>query len=310
MEHINYSIIIPHYNIPDLLMRCLKSIPVREDVQVIVVDDCSPGADLYLEKYPELSRPFLEFYSTPKGGSAGRARNVGLDHAKGKWLIFADADDFFSSNFERGFLDKNINRDEDIIYFNCQGVMSDDISKKSQRIDYIDAAFVKYAENGNEEVFRLGLTNPCGKCIKRNLVEKRNIRFDEVRYANDAYFSISCGCKANKIFVQNEVFYFATEREGSLAHKMGTKEGEAVIRAEVALRVQQMIQESGHKDFYFHSGFLITFIVLRDYKNFMKFYHNLDQYSISKWETIKDMCKKRKRYIPHYFFFAFVDLLC
>ena len=35
-----YSIIIPHYNIPDLLRRCLESIPQRDDVQVIVVDDC------------------------------------------------------------------------------------------------------------------------------------------------------------------------------------------------------------------------------------------------------------------------------
>ena len=37
-----FSIIIPHYDIPDLLMRCLKSIPVSEDIQVIVVDDNSP----------------------------------------------------------------------------------------------------------------------------------------------------------------------------------------------------------------------------------------------------------------------------
>jgi len=38
---INYTVIIPHYNIPELLRRCLKSIPCRDDVQVIVVDDCS-----------------------------------------------------------------------------------------------------------------------------------------------------------------------------------------------------------------------------------------------------------------------------
>ena len=34
-----FSIIIPHYNIPDLLMRCPKSMPVSEDILVIVVDD-------------------------------------------------------------------------------------------------------------------------------------------------------------------------------------------------------------------------------------------------------------------------------
>lgn len=121
---INYSIIIPHYNIPDLLMRCLKSIPVREDVQVIVVDDCSPDAGTYIERYPELSRPYLEFYSTEKGGSEGRARNIGLKHAKGKWLIFADADDFFNFCFE-SILDSYKDGCSDLIIFNANSVDSD-----------------------------------------------------------------------------------------------------------------------------------------------------------------------------------------
>ena len=45
-----FSIIIPHKEIPDLLMRCLKSIPVSEDIQVIVVDDNSSEADVIFFK--------------------------------------------------------------------------------------------------------------------------------------------------------------------------------------------------------------------------------------------------------------------
>lgn len=36
-----YTIIIPHYGIPQLPERCLASIPNREDVQIVVVYDCS-----------------------------------------------------------------------------------------------------------------------------------------------------------------------------------------------------------------------------------------------------------------------------
>ena len=36
-----YSVIIPHKNTPELLQRCLASIPKRVDIQVIVVDDNS-----------------------------------------------------------------------------------------------------------------------------------------------------------------------------------------------------------------------------------------------------------------------------
>ena len=40
-----FSVIIPHYGIPELLRRCLASIPDRADLEVIVVDDCSPDAE-------------------------------------------------------------------------------------------------------------------------------------------------------------------------------------------------------------------------------------------------------------------------
>ena len=111
-----YSIIIPHKEIPDLLMRCLRSIPVSEDIQVIVVDDNSADADTYLDTYPELSRPYLEFIRTKTGGGAGYARNVGLDHAKGKWILFADADDFFVEDMH-DIISSYVDSEADVIYF-------------------------------------------------------------------------------------------------------------------------------------------------------------------------------------------------
>ena len=48
---INYSIVIPHKNTPDLLQYCLDSIPVRDDVQVIVVDDNSDADKVDFEHF-------------------------------------------------------------------------------------------------------------------------------------------------------------------------------------------------------------------------------------------------------------------
>jgi glycosyltransferase involved in cell wall biosynthesis len=97
---IDYTIIIPHYNIPRLLRRLLRTIPQREDLQVIVVDDCSPKEAL--DEMAVLQTEFqnVEWYSTGTNGGGGKARNIGLQHAKGKYLIFADADDFFNLCFE------------------------------------------------------------------------------------------------------------------------------------------------------------------------------------------------------------------
>ena len=130
MSQPSFSIIIPHYHIPDLLMRCLDSIPVRDDIQVIVVDDCSPEVDTYLLKYPALSRPFLELYHTPIGGSAGRARNIGMDHARGKWLIFIDADDFFVKDID-AILEAARDRTEDILFHNYTAVKNSDLKPGS-----------------------------------------------------------------------------------------------------------------------------------------------------------------------------------
>lgn len=246
-ENIYYTFIIPHYNIPKLLVRCINSIPVREDVQVIVVDDCSPDADKYLKKYPELSRPFLELYSTPKGGSAGRARNIGLDHAKGKWIIFSDADDlFFDNSIE--LLDKYKNSDFDIIIFNTQGAMSDDLTHPSHKCNYASKMIERYSISKDD--FELRYKSPFlwGKMIKRELVEKHHIRCDETRYANDRYFATCTSIYAKRIKVDTQMFNIWVERSESLDSQRNEKSyHEWNERFEVAYKCKKLIQSRGIK---------------------------------------------------------------
>ena len=238
---INFSVIIPHYDIPDLLMRCLKTVPVREDIQVIVVDDCSPGEEKYKELYPELSRPYLEYYSTPIGGSAGRARNIGLEHAKGKWLIFADADDFFVDDFEK-ILDVYMGSEEDIIYFKHENVYTNDISIKGNRCYVFNELIERFIiDTHADEELRCRHNTPWAKMIRREFVEKNCIRFDEVKYSNDAYFCIKAGCAAKTIKAVNSAIYVLTERMGSLTSGNNKTVEELYIRTTVALKVQALI---------------------------------------------------------------------
>lgn len=253
MSKFNYSIIIPHYNIPDLLIRCLKSIPVREDIQVLVIDDCSPDAGRYRKVYPELSRPHLEYYSTSQGGSAGRARNVGLDHAKGKWLIFLDADDLLTDDAEQ-ILDETINRPEDIIFYNTICVMSDDLSKASDR-NFYGHYFEEYVSNHDEIPFRYRFHSLWGKVIKRDVVIMNNIRFDETRYSNDVYFSCLTGHFAQTITVIDRPFFIVTERRGSLASSQFSEKGisleECQDRFDIALKIKLLLDKWGVKVFPF-----------------------------------------------------------
>lgn len=237
-----FTIIIPHYNIPDLLMRCLKSIPVSEDIQVIVVDDNSPDSNTYLERFPELSRPYLEFIRTTKGGGAGYARNVGLDHAKGKWLLFADADDFFVKDAFSIFGEYE-SSDVDVVYFKTKSVFSENPEEPSTRGRQQNSLIDGYLYNGEENKLRVEYWSPWGKMIRRELVVSRNFRFDEVRYSNDHFFSVNVGLNAKEIKADSRVVYVVTRRDGSLTSGGPDKPHEIEIRAEVNFRVQKLLRQ-------------------------------------------------------------------
>lgn len=249
MVSINFSIIIPHYNIPELLIRCLNSIPIRQDIQVIVVDDCSPGADSYSEKYPEFKRSYLEWYSTPKGGSAGRARNIGLDHAKGKWVICLDADDLLVDNVGE-ILEESLNREEDILFYNYISVYSDDIKKKANRDTY-HHLFSQYATNHDEIPFRFFFEAIWGKIIRKRLIDTHQIRCDETKYGNDVGFSVRIGYYANKIAIIDKPLFIITQRSGSLASSFFNgeekKTEEMKIRTEVTMKSQNFVFSKGLK---------------------------------------------------------------
>ena len=237
-----FSIIIPHYNIPDLLMRCLKSIPVTEDIQVIVVDDNSPDAETYLDKYPELSRPYLEFIRTTAGGGAGYARNVGLEHAKGKWLLFADADDLYVDGMY-DIISQLADSDADVIYFKNRCVSSDDLTYfftfSNTYNDYVD----KCLTVGDERFIRLFFCVPWAKLYKRNFVKQSGFRFDEVPYSNDVFFSFCTGYYARKINVVDTILYVHTRRKESLSGTFCSKPGELSVRADVNFRIQKKYKE-------------------------------------------------------------------
>jgi len=297
-----FSIIIPHKDIPDLLMRCLRSIPVSEDIQVIVVDDNSADADTYLDKYPELSRPYLEFVRTTKGGGAGYARNVGLDRAKGKWLLFADADDFFCEHaFE--VIKEYEESDADVIFFKIKSVYSDDINQSAEKRLWINKLIDNYLNFGDDIAVRAKHCVPWGKMIKRKFIFEKQFRFDEIKYSNDVYFSTCVGLDAAKILADSRILYGCTTREGSLTNNFLKKDEELRIRAEAVFRRQKLLKERQIilKPMPFRL-FLMS-MLLHDKMLFRKYIKRVDEIYPSTYSAIKDLCLSRRLHIKIYIWF-------
>lgn len=235
---INYSIIIPHKNIPVLLQRCLDSIPKREDIQIIVVDDNSDPEIVDFDRFPGNEDERLEIIFTKEGKGAGYARNVGLKKARGRWLLFADADDFFSNRF-LSLVDLYKDADADIIFFDSDGVHSDTLKPVGPRI----ASMKRYVLEKNEEGLRYEYPVPWGKMFDRSFVMLHGFTFDETTVANDVMFSLYTGYCAQKINVCPEILYYSTERDNSLWH--GATSDSLLTRIAVACRYNRFLRKHG-----------------------------------------------------------------
>jgi glycosyltransferase involved in cell wall biosynthesis len=225
---INYSIIIPHKNIPKLLQRCLDSIPRRDDVQIIVVDDNSDPDKVDFEHFPGLGDPFVEVVFTKEGKGAGYARNVGLTKAVGKWLLFADADDFYNYCISE-VLDEYVNSDADIIYFKHNSVDSDEYITTSRCTSYNN--YLDNWSRSNKKVdYILRYKHPFvwAKLFKKNLINN-NIFFDEVSMSNDVAFAYLMGFYANSICVDLGGRRIIKKKKGSIGHSERTIENKLDI---------------------------------------------------------------------------------
>lgn len=259
---INYSIIIPHKNIPDLLQRCLNSIPHRDDIQIIVVDDNSDSDKVDFAHFPGLGEKCVEIYFTKEGKGAGYARNVGLEHAKGKWLLFADADDFFTENFEV-VIDKYVNSPFDLVYLKVDSVFCDTLAPSDR--GYLINKMIDCAYRTQQyDSLRYQRLEPWAKIILRSLIENHNIVFDETLAANDLMFSVTVAHFASKVTVDCNHFYCLTERAGSLAYSVNRDICEAKFG--VTLRLNDFLDKIGksrYRSNIFHYVWQFHFISLR-----------------------------------------------
>jgi len=100
MSQAAVSVIIPYYQARQTIARAVESV-LRQTIrpfQILIVDDGSPDdAAAATEQFS----PSVTLIRKPNGGAAS-ARNLGIEHAKGEWVAFLDADDYWEpSKIER-----------------------------------------------------------------------------------------------------------------------------------------------------------------------------------------------------------------
>ncbi len=123
IKDIVISFIVPIYNVEKYLERCIDSIinqGIEEtDYEIILVNDGSTDGSLDICKRYEVNQSCIKCYSQKNQGLSV-ARNTGIEHAQGKYIMFVDSDDFLEQNKVPDLIKTANNFDAELLFYRAR----------------------------------------------------------------------------------------------------------------------------------------------------------------------------------------------
>lgn len=212
------SVIIPVYNCAPVIIRCLKSIDYPE-TEIIVVDDGSKDDSAQRVLDYALSHPNVILIRKENGGVSS-ARNMGIERATGKYLMFVDADDYVAPGgigIALGMMQKY---DADILKFGYRCVKSDSpmdsepIENKDSNPVVIEGRFAALSRTDVPDYF------VWNGVYLRDLIIQNSIRFHtDLCLHEDDVFMGEVLCHSEKVVVTAlEIYRFSVASDYSSTH--------------------------------------------------------------------------------------------
>lgn len=219
---ISYSFIIPHKNSPKLLERCLASIPLRNDIEIIIVDDNSSDAEKPLVTRRDAQIIFLD---SKESKGPGKARNVGLEKAQGKWVLFADCDDYYEKNFVEK-LDVYKDSSYDMVFFDVYWAISSDGSTdaKGKKYSKVIRMFLQDINDLHSTCLKHFSNAVWSRMYSHSFLVKNDIRFAEKMKGEDGCFVHYASSLTNNIAAIQDKLYYYVKNESSLVNSRPTKQ--------------------------------------------------------------------------------------
>lgn len=198
------SVVMPVYNTEKYLRQAIDSLLEQsvKQIEIIAVDDGSTDTSLQILREYEKADQRVHVF-TQKNQHAGAARNLGLSHAKGEYVIFLDSDDFFDKDLIKDTYYHAKMKDADVVLFG--GRHYDDQSGRTWVGDYLlDAKSAPKVQPFNckdcpDKIFQITSACPWTKLFRRKFIESTGLRFQTIHNANDVFFILSAITMAERI---------------------------------------------------------------------------------------------------------------
>lgn len=181
------SVIIPLYNAEKYIAKCIESIlrQTYKNFELIIVDDGS--TDNSYDRVKNFHDDRIVYLSKENGGVAS-ARNMGLDHARGAYCVFVDADDELNSDT---YLEELVAQSEyDYVVGGLTHCYYIDGVEQGRNAVSPGEYEGTVAQEMPDEFFVRGFVHACwGKLYKRSIIEENHLRFEHVRLSEDSLFN-------------------------------------------------------------------------------------------------------------------------
>ena len=251
------SVIVPVFNAEKFLDACLESLLIQtlKDFEVLLVDDCSTDNSVAVaENFLERFGGRLKIISLPTNTGGGAVpRNVGLNFACGEYVCFLDSDDLLVDNALETLYTLAEKFHADATYmergFTCDAepVVPKNFNYGEWRQNLIDTKPTLETENLSERVEKFITRQykwpPCWKFSRRKFLLDNEIKFPDMKTAEDGIFSFKLICLAKNFLFVPPPLYVQRLNNNSVTRAEKSPEQDLIFRAKTLLRGADCLEE-------------------------------------------------------------------
>ena len=193
------SIILPVYNAEKYIKKCLNSLINQsyKNIEILCIDDGSKDNSYNIIE--EFKDERIKLFKQENSGPA-KARNVGLSNAKGEYIMFCDADDWYEPNMCELMLETIINQNVDFVVCDCNIIdYYEGKLRRSIEVNYYKLKHEGYNNLGRQELLDCNelLWN---KIYKKSIIDRGDIKFLNGYEHDDPNFVIKYMANCNTYY--------------------------------------------------------------------------------------------------------------
>lgn len=216
------SVVVPVYNAEKYLRQTIDYLTRQtlRSLEFIFIDDGSLDRSMEILKEYQRKDPDRIFIYETKNVGPGKARNVGISHARADYIGFADADDFMEYDMFELMFQETRHQPCDLVYIPYYLVRD----CKKRIMGRIQGPVT------NESVIFQGEVSFWTKLIHRSLLEKAG-SIPDMWFEDTAYMLVVFSYAQNIVYLDKPLYYYM-KREGSITNSTENHKTLDTIRAE------------------------------------------------------------------------------